>query len=222
MNIANVRVDFLGHAGFLFSFRGKNFAIDPYHVSDFVPKVDVILITHGHSDHCSIRDVQKLSKHGTVVLCPVDCQSALLKVKGINMEVVEVGDAIDFGFAKVECVHAYTTSNPRHAKQEGWLGYLAKMGSTIFYFAGDTDYIPEMQHLTGYGKKENNFVVFLPVAGGVVMDVKSAVDVAARLNPTLAIPMSYGSGVYGTERDAQLFVEMCKQNGINAQMLTKI
>ena len=60
------------------------------------------------------------------------------------------------------------------------------------------------------------------MAGDVVMDIKSAVDAAAKLNPTLAVPMSYGAGLYGTERDAQLFVELCKQRGINAQMLPKI
>ena len=99
MNIANVKVDFLGHAGFLFSFKGKTFVIDPYHVSDNANKADIILITHGHPDHCSIKDVQKLAKPGAVVLCPVDCQSALLKIKEINIDIAEVGDVIDLGFA---------------------------------------------------------------------------------------------------------------------------
>ena len=222
MNVADVKVDFLGHAGFLFRFKGRNIAIDPYRVSDNVSKADIILITHGHSDHCSIKDVQKIAKTGALVFCPVDCQSSLLKIKGITLNIVEIGDIIDLGFARVECVHAYTLINARHSKQEGWLGYVVKMGNTIFYFAGDTDHIPEMQKLSGYGKRENNFVVFLPVAGDVVMDAKAAADAASRLNPTMAIPMSYGAGLYGTERDAQLFVELCRQSGINAEILSKI
>lgn len=215
-------IDFLGHAGFLFKFKGKNIIIDPYRVSDAVPKADIILITHGHSDHCSIKDVQKVSKKGTVVLCSVDCQSSLMKVKDIELHISAVNDILDFRFMRVGCVPAYTFGK-KHLKQEGWLGYVLNFGKTIFYVAGDTDNIPEMQKLSGYGKRGNNFVAILPVAGDDrVMDYRSAVQAAKVLNPALAIPTSYGAGVYGTEKDAQLFVELCKQNGINAQMLTKI
>ena len=222
MKVGSVEIDFMGHAGFLFNFKGKNIVIDPYRVSDAVPKADIVLITHGHSDHCSIKDVQKISKKGTVVLCSVDCQSSLMKVKGIELHIVAVNDLFDFGFMRLGCVPAYTFGE-RHPKQEGWLGFVLNFGKTILYFAGDTDNIPEMQKLSGYGKKGNTFVAFLPVAGDDrVMDSYSAVQAAKVLNPALAIPMSYGAGVYGTEKDAQLFVELCKQNGINAQMLTKI
>ena len=222
MRIDSVDINFTGHAGFLFTHRGKNIVVDPYHVSDAVPKADIILITHGHSDHCSIKDVQKISKKGTIVLCSVDCQSSLMKVKDIELHIVAVNDIIDFRFMRVGCVPAYTFGD-RHPKQEGWLGYVLSFGKTVFYIAGDTDNIPEMQKLSGYGKKENTFVVCLPVAGeGKVMDIYSAVTVAKILKPSFAIPMSYGSGVYGTERDARLFVELCNQNGINSQMLTKI
>ena len=214
-------VDFLGHAGFMFRFKGKTVMVDPYRVSDNVPKADIILVTHGHSDHCSIKDVQKVSKKGTMVLCSVDCQSTLMKVKGIELDIVSVEDLIDFGFMRLTCVPAYTFGE-KHLKREGWMGYVLSFDNKIFYVAGDTDNIPEMQRLSGYGKKGNSFVVMLPVAGGVVMNAYDAVKVASQLNPTLAIPMSYGSGLYGTEKDAQLFLELCKQKGINAQMLPKI
>ncbi len=221
MRVGDIDIDFLGHAGFLIKYRGRVIAIDPYHVSDNLPKADAILISHGHSDHCSIKDVQKLSKVGTLVICPVDCQSSLMKVKNISLHAVEASDVIDLNYLKISCVPAYT-AHKRHAKQEGWLGYVLTVGKNVVYFAGDTDYIPEMSRLSGHGKHGNNFVVLLPVAGEVVMDSVSAAKAVKVLNPTLAIPMSYGSGVYGTEKDAQLFVELCKQKGFNATMLPKL
>jgi len=221
MRVGDIDIDFIGHAGFLIKYRGRVIVLDPYHISDDLPKADVLLISHGHSDHCSIKDVQKLSKPGTLVLCPVDCQSTLLKIKNIDLHTVEVYDIIDLGYLKIECFPAYTT-HKRHSKQEGWLGYVLSAGNNIIYFAGDTDNIPEMNRLSGYGKKGNNFVVMLPVAGDIIMNPVSAANVAGFLNPSLAIPMSYGSGVYGTEKDAQLFVELCKQRGVNAQVLPKI
>jgi len=97
-----------------------------------------------------------------------------------------------------------------------------KFDKNILYFAGDTDNIPEIRNLSGYGKKGNNFTAILPVAGDVVMDALSASNVAAILKPTLAIPMSYGSGTYGTLDDAKRFTEFCSQKGVNAKILDKI
>ena len=221
MKTGSIDIDFLGHTGFRVNLKNKSIVIDPYHVSDTVSKADIILITHSHSDHCSIKDIQKLSRKGTIVFCPVDCQSTIMKVKGVEIHIVENEDVLDFGDFKIECVPAYT-SNKKHSIQEGWLGYLIKFGKDILYFAGDTDDIPEMRKLSGYGKKGNNFVIALPVAGGVVMDAFTATKVATMLKPTLAIPMSYGAGVYGTHDDAKRFVELCKQGGVNAQILDKI
>ena len=221
MKIEDVDLNFLGHAGFVVKYKNKVFVIDPYHVSEAVPKADIILITHSHSDHCSIKDIQKLSRKGTMVLCPVDCQSTLMKVKGVDVNIVEKDEVLDFGNFKIECLPAYT-SNPRHSQNEGWLGYLLKFDKTIIYFAGDTDNIPEIKRLSGYGKKGNHFVAVLPVAGDVVMDALTAANTASLLNPALAIPMSYGAGLYGTVEDARKFVELCKQRNVNAQVLEKI
>ena len=221
MKLEGAEIDFLGHAGFVVKFKNKTVVIDPYHVSESVPKGDILLITHSHSDHCSIKDIQKLSRKGTIVLCPVDCQSTLMKVKNIDIHIVEKDDVLDFGNFKIECIPAYT-NNPRHSASEGWLGYLLKFGKTIIYFAGDTDNIPEIRHLSGYGKKGNNFITVLPVAGGVVMDALSAANVASLLNSSLAIPMSYGSGLYGTIDDAKRFVELCNQKGVRAEILNKV
>ena len=144
-----------------------------------------------------------------------------MKVKGVDVNIVEKDEVLDFGNFKIECLPAYT-SNPRHSQNEGWLGYLLKFDKTIIYFAGDTDNIPEIKRLSGYGKKGNHFVAVLPVAGDVVMNAITAADTASLLNPSLAIPMSYGAGLYGTVEDARKFVELCKQRNVNAQVLEKI
>jgi len=81
MKIGISEVEFLGHSGFLIKINGKVIIIDPYRVSDKVPKADIVLISHSHNDHCSIRDIQKVSRKGTTIFCPVDCQSSMMKVK---------------------------------------------------------------------------------------------------------------------------------------------
>ncbi len=221
MDIGSAQIDFLGHSGFILRFRDKIIAVDPYRISDNIPKADVVLISHSHNDHCSIRDIQKISKNGTVVLCPVDCQSALMKVKNVDVNIVEKKDILDFRSFKIECVSAYT-NNKYHHQNEGWLGYLIKFGNNVVYFASDTDLTSELKTLSGYGKKGNNFVAVLPVSGTVAMDAIVAAQTAKILNSTLAIPHGYGAGVYGTIEDAKKFVELCGQNGIKALILDKI
>jgi L-ascorbate metabolism protein UlaG (beta-lactamase superfamily) len=223
MEVEGVKIDFLGHDGFLIeNGNGKKLVIDPYNVSDSIPKVDYILITHSHYDHCSIKDIVKLAKPGTVVIVPPDAQSKITRIEGVVMEVMEVGDIIELGKVKVEALPAYNIGKDFHPKSEGFLGYLIKYGHVIIYHAGDSDNIPEMQKLSGYGKHGNNFIALLPVSGTYVMSAEEAAEAAKIINADLAIPMHYGAGVIGDQGDAERFVKLCRENGIDANILDKI
>lgn len=225
MEINNVKIEWLGHDGFLISNGdGKKIFIDPFNVSESVSaqKADFIFITHSHYDHCSIKDIEKISKNGTTIIVPADAQSKITKIEGISMEVIEAGDEIDLGKFKVEAIPAYNVGKDFHTKADGFLGYLFKFDKVIIYHSGDTDKIPEMERLTGYGKHGQEFITLLPVSGKYVMNADEAAEVAHALNADLAIPMHYGAGVIGTIEDAKRFVEACKQYGIYAQILEKI
>ena len=54
------------------------------------------------------------------------------------------------------------------------------------------------------------------------MTAEEAAEVASFISADLAIPMHYGAGVAGTIEDAQRFVEICRQEGIRAEILEKI
>ena len=226
MDIGNgITLDFLGHDGFLIVVSNgsyKRIAIDPYNVSEKVEKVDYILITHSHYDHCSIKDIERLAQKGTIIVVPADAQSKITKIEGVEMHVVELGEEIMLDNIKVETVPSYNIGKDFHPKSEQWFGYLIKIGNVIIYHVGDSDKIPEMQKLTGYGKDGNNFIALLPVSGTYVMNAEEAAEAAEMLKPHLAIPMHYGSGVVGTIDDAKKFVELCGKNGVNAKMLEKI
>ena len=58
------------------------------------------------------------------------------------------------------------------------MGYVVKIGNVVIYHAGDTDLIPEMEKLTGYGKQGNTFVALLPVSGTYVMTSEEAAEAA--------------------------------------------
>jgi len=220
VNIGDVELKWLGHAGFLIK-NSKTIYIDPYNIKEDSEKADIILLTHSHYDHCSVADIEKIVQAGTKIIAPADCQSKVNRFDiPIEIEVVEVGREIDLGTIKINVLPAYNIDKHFHPKDEGWVGYLIKVGGVLIYHAGDTDVIPEMQKLTGYNQASKEFVALLPIGGRFTMSAEEAVEAAKIIKPTLAIPMHYGS-IIGTDEDAKEFVELCKEEGINAQILEK-
>ncbi len=220
MRIKDVEIKWLGHAGFLIK-NSKVIYIDPYNLREGSEKADLILITHSHYDHCSVADINKIIKNGTKILMTADCQSKITRFDvAIKMQIIEPGKEIVYGNVKISTLPAYNIDKPFHPKDEQWVGYLVKMNDVIVYHAGDTDKIPEMQKLTGHKQSDKKFIALLPVGGRFTMSVEEAVEAAKEIKPFLAIPMHYGS-IVGTDDDAQEFVEMCKDEGINAEILEK-
>lgn len=222
-------ISFLGHDGFLLRSEHVSLVIDPFRVSGHHEPVDMILITHGHFDHCSVEDIKLFSRPGTTVIGPADIHSTIAKIEGVSLHTIEPGDEATFGRLKVEAVPAYNLTKFRdsekkihfHEKKERFVGYVLTLDSTIVYHAGDCDLIPEMHKLTGYGKQGNHFAALLPVSGTYVMTAEEAAEAAALIKPEVAIPMHYGSGVVGTRDDAQRFVDLCRDQGIHAEVLEK-
>ena len=220
MKIGDVEIKWLGHAGFLIKDR-KIIYIDPYKIKEGTEKADLILITHSHYDHCSVADMDKIIKKGTKIILPADCQSKITRFDvPIDIQVVELGDELEFGEIKISVLPAYNVDKPFHPKEEGWMGYLIKINDIFVYHAGDTDIIPEMQKLTGYKQADKKFVALLPVGGRFTMSAEEAADAANLIKPFLAVPMHYG-GVVGAIDDAEEFVRLCEEKGINAKILEK-
>ena len=60
--------------------------IDPLAISD-TDKADYIFITHAHLDHFSVKDIKKISKPETLIICP---KSVAKKLGDYNFKIREV------------------------------------------------------------------------------------------------------------------------------------
>lgn len=218
LNINGISIEWLGHSCFKIKIHDKLIYIDPYQISS-QDRADIILITHSHYDHCSIADINKIVKDGTTIVCPPDCQSSIMKIeKKVNMQLIESENKIKIGNIKIDAVPAYNNNKPFHPKSEGWLGYVVEIRNIVIYHAGDTDFIKEMEKLTGYAKQGNKFIALLPIGGKFTMNIDEALEAAKKIHADIVIPMHYGS-VAGNKEDGKKFVELCRKQGINAMLI---
>lgn len=220
MEIDGINLKWLGHSSFLIK-NSKVIYIDPYNIKEGLDKADIIFITHDHYDHCSIADLQKIVKEGTRIVMPADCQSKINKFTfPVKIEIADRGSELSLGEIKVSVLPAYNIDKQFHPKEELGVGYLIKMNNLLIYHAGDCDLIPEMKNLTGHNQPNKKLIALLPIGGRFTMTAEEAAEAAKIIKPFLAIPIHYGS-VVGTEDDAKDFVELCKENGVNAEILGK-
>ncbi|VVB84014.1 Beta-lactamase superfamily domain protein [uncultured archaeon] len=220
MKIGEIEIKWLGHSGFLIKNHHVIY-IDPFNIKEDSEKADFILLTHSHYDHCSIADIKNIIKDGTKILLTADSQSKITRFQiPINIHIIEPNKELTFGELKISTVPAYNLDNPAHPKEEGWVGYIIKMNDVSVYHAGDTDFIPEMQKLTGHRQPDKKFIALLPIGGRFTMNAEEAVEAAKLIKPFLAIPMHYGS-IIGSNEDAEEFARLCKKEGIDAMILEK-
>jgi len=199
-------VEWLGHSGFRVRAGRTTIYIDPYRVGPDAPPADLVLVTHGHYDHFSPRDIQAVSHKRTALIAP----AAVAERVGGRVISIAPGEIVEPEFAhgvSIRAVAAYNTSKrdadgkPFHPREAGWVGYDVNHRGERLYHAGDTDVIPEMDQVSGVD------VALLPVSGVYVMTAEEAAEAARRIQPRLAVPMHWGQHI-GTAADARRFADV--------------
>lgn len=147
-------------------------------------KADIVLVTHGHADHCSPEKIEKVCQAETLIIAPRKCAS---RIDG-NVKSLEPGEETIVDGITVRAVEAYnhtrfkSSGKPWHPRGYG-VGYLITLDGRTIYHAGDTDFIPEMKEL------EHIDVALLPTGDKYTMDNAEAAKAALAIKPKIAIPM---------------------------------
>jgi len=204
-----VEMYFIGHGSLMFKVNGYVIDIDPVRSSgnyDFLPKPDIILVTHEHGDHLDVNLIDTLKKQGTLLFCN---ENSLAKVSwGMAMK---AGDRQEINDIIIEAVPAYNIVNERapgqpfHPKGAG-IGYLLTIGGKRFYIAGDTENTPEMKAL------KNIDVAFLPMNLPYTMTPEMVADAAKAFKPEILYPYHYG------DTNTDKIIELLKDTGITVRI----
>ncbi|EST38237.1 hypothetical protein N566_08575 [Streptomycetaceae bacterium MP113-05] len=207
-----VDVTWWGHATATVRDSGVSVLTDPVLVQRFahlrrrrgalpppsVTTVDMVLVSHLHADHLHLGSLSRLPA-GTRVVVPGGAASAVpgLRKLGAWLDLVEVraGDEVRAGKVRVRAVPAAHDGRrlPYGPQQVRPLGYVVE-GEARTYFAGDTGLFAGMADVVGPVD-----VALLPVGGWGPflgdghLDARRAAQALARLKPTSAVPVHYGT-----------------------------
>ena len=190
------KIKWLGHASIRIEAQ-QIIYIDPWKIKGG-PKADLILISHSHHDHLSPADIRKIRKEDTVIVAAGD---AAAQLSG-DVQALKPGDKVTVHGITVEAVPAYNIGKPYHPKTNQWIGFLLTVEGKTIYYAGDTDFIPEMKEIKAD-------IWILPVGGTYTMTAKEAAEAVNMIRPEAAIPIHCGDLV-GTLADAAMFKKLCK------------
>ena len=204
-----VEMHFVGHGSLWFKVNGFIIYIDPVRSSgnyDFLPKADVILVTHEHGDHLDAKLIEDLKKPGTLLFCN---QNSTSKVSwGMAMK---PGDRQEINNIVIEAVDAYnivgesSPGHPFHPKGAG-VGYVLTIGGKKIYVAGDTENTPEMKAL------KNIDVAFLPMNLPYTMTPAMVADAALAFRPKILYPYHFG------DTDTNEIIKLLKDSGIEVRV----
>ena len=171
------------------------------------PKADLILITDIHGDHMDATDVTALSKDGTTVIAPAAVAKTITQAK-----VLANGETTSWKKWKITAVPMYNINHnqpsgaPYHDKGRG-NGYVLNYGGKNFYFAGDTEGVPEMRAL------KNIDVAFIPMNLPYTMTPAEAADAVKAFHPKVAIPYHYKG------QDIEVFKKALEGSGVEVRLL---
>lgn len=208
----SLAITWLGHSSFrLRTPGGKEVLIDPWYTGNpsfpaaARPKAaDVILISHGHSDHFT--DAASIAKETGATVVAIWEIYSYLGSKGVkNAEPMNKGGTITVKGLKI------TMTDARHSSSfddNGIVylgepaGFIVKLenGQTI-YFAGDTSLFGDMKMIGELYKPD---IAFLPIGDRFTMGPDTAAIAAQWLGVKQVVPMHHGTFPLLTGTPAQL------------------
>jgi L-ascorbate metabolism protein UlaG (beta-lactamase superfamily) len=206
MSLGNgVKLTWIGHASFILDTPGgKRALIDPWMTGNPVAPeslhdpgdVDLILLSHGHSDH--VADVVRLAKEKSpaAVICMIELGD-FLGSKGVeNIIGGNKGGTLSAEGVSVTLTHAFHSSS--YGEEDGTIVYTGEPAGLIItlengfriYFAGDTTVFGDMALIGELYKPD---FAMLPIGDFFTMGPMEAAKAVELLGVKHVLGMHYGT-----------------------------
>ena len=199
-----LEITFIGHASLMVTFNSKVIHVDPWSkMADYskLPKADIVLSTHEHSDHLDSAALDLVCTDKTILLYPESCAS-----KYKDGTVMKYRDKITAKGINVETVPAYNTFKKSVHPYGLVNGYVVTFGDIRVYFAGETGDIPELKNLKDID------IAFLAMDSVYNMTPEMAERAAKIINPQILYP------IHTAEENPSLLVDLLKDTNIEVRI----
>jgi L-ascorbate metabolism protein UlaG (beta-lactamase superfamily) len=198
--LRGLKVTWLGHSTFLMtSPKGVRLLFDPFLANNpacppsakRVDSVNLMLITHGHSDHCEDAPALARETGATVVASPE--LAGWLGRQGVkHLRPMNIGGRqrlSGLDIAMVAAVHS--SSAPDGTYLGPATGFVVRFeDARTIYFAGDTALFGDMRLIR---ERHAPDVAFLPIGDRFTMGPEDAAIAAEWLGVKAIVPMHYGT-----------------------------
>lgn len=173
----------LNHATFVLQWKGKMIYFDPVAAATYagLPKADLILITHGHSDHLSTSTIDAVRGPGCAIVAPQAVHNSLTAAQKAIAVVLANNASTDVLGLTIHAIPAYNANHPLG----GGNGYILEIGGRRIYVSGDTGDQPEVRALA------NIDVAFVCMNQPYTMTVSAATNCVRTMRPKVVYPYHY-------------------------------
>ena len=195
-------ITWLGHSTFIITTPGgKRIVTDPWldgnpmcPAGTRIGEADLILLTHGHSDHSG--DIVAVSRATGAPVLAVFELALWLQGKGLhNVQGMGIGGTVSVAGLEVTMVPAVHTSSGLETGLPLYVGvptgFVVRMeNEQAFYFAGDTAFFGDMRLIAEIHGPD---IAFLPIGDRYTMGPDGAALAARMLGVRQVVPMHYGT-----------------------------
>ena len=237
------KITFYGQSAFKVTTpAGKVLLIDPWITNPVnksgkqdlakLDKVDLILVTHGHSDHVG-NAVAIAKKTGAKLVAPYGLSRSLVDYAGFPKQQAGYDTLGNYGgelkllngevkIAFIPAVHDSNLTVPAHAGMPAQqvaagnpAGFLISIkDGPVIYHTGDTDLFSDMALIKSFHPVD---IMLVCIGGHFTMGPDRAAQAVRLVDPKMVVPMHYGLGplLPGTPED---FAKDLDKLGLGARM----
>jgi L-ascorbate metabolism protein UlaG (beta-lactamase superfamily) len=201
--MAGLSITWLGHSTFIIvTPGGKRIVTDPWLEGNpkcppdrkRIDKADLILLSHGHSDHSS--DVVSVARATNAAVVVIHELSLWLGRKGVkNVTGMSIGGTVAVAGLEISMTPAIHSSSVMENETIEYLGeptgfVVRTEDRRAFYFAGDTALFGDMALIAEMYAPE---IAFLPIGDHYTMGPDAAARACQMLRVRQVVPMHYGT-----------------------------
>ncbi len=172
-------------------------------------KADLVLITHGHGDHLSLKTIQNIKKSETLFIVPKTVATEMPSELEDKIIVMGNGESKKIFEINIDAIAMYNIREEAlkfHPKGSG-NGYVLTLNNEKVYFSGDTEGTPEMKSLKDIDK------AFVCMNMPYTMPVDKAAEAVIAFKPKEVYPYHYrGKGGFSDTEEFKRLVNEGNQD----------